>query len=453
MAPKMSAVRSAAIRAASFDDVEWRTNRLNEIDLCGEFVLEDIPLIAETHIAVGDTPNTAWDHLRGKHLRLPSWFQSGLDPLSVEYKEQQLKLWRVLANVDREYAPEVDEAEAPLSNVDAVRFPGFYIWRNEHAIQNASHHVMATGMLMRHSGLKPGMWALEYGAGFAQAALAFARMGVNVDTVDISETFCGYVKQQADFFGVNLTPFKGVFGHNPRGSQKYNLIWFYESFHHCVDFRNVVERLKEHLAPGGRVLLAGEPIRKHEYAAVPYPWGLRLESEVIAVIRRFRWFELGYSEDFITTYFVNNGYVAEWIDCPHSPWGMIYSFRLREPTLCLGQVWIPSVDEHGWHTPEPEGRWTRGVAAVALDTTECFCTLVVTATNHHPKNHPVRMQYGEVVLELIFKPGETRAVKVDARKKASKITISCETLVPTNYSRTSTDTRALGIFVRTVEYL
>ena len=32
-------------------------------------------------------------------------------------------------------------------------------------------------------------------------------------------------------------PFQGRFGDNPRPGQRYELIWFYESFHHCLDFQ------------------------------------------------------------------------------------------------------------------------------------------------------------------------------------------------------------------------
>jgi SAM-dependent methyltransferase len=294
------------------------------------------------------------------------------------------------------------------------------------------------------------MWALEYGAGFAHTALAFARMGVNVDTVDISSTFCGYVKEQADFFNVSLTPFKGLFGDNPRGDQKYDLIWFYESFHHCVDFRNVIQKLKNHLTPDGRILLAGEPIAKRENPAVPYPWGLRLESEVVAVIRNRRWFELGFSEYFLTTLFVNNGYVAEYFDCPMSIFGQVYSFVPRPTKIELGKYWAPDVDEGGWHAPEPMGRWTREHAAVILDQTDNFEALEITATNHHPNVHPVTITYGDVITVVDFRPGERKSIRIDAGNKAPRIVLSSRTIVP---APATGDTRALGIYVHSLEYV
>ena len=182
-------------------------------------------------------------------------------------------------------------------------------------------------MLLKHCGLSAGDWALEYGAGFAQSALALARLGVNVDTIDISSTFCDFVSRQAEFFRVPLTSFQGCFGANPRPGQRYNLIWFYESFHHCVDFRAVVAALGDHLAEGGRVILGGEPIVASEYAAVPYPWGVRLHSEVVAVIRKHHWFELGFSEAFLYQLFASAGFSGRKIDCEPTVFGRLYVFE------------------------------------------------------------------------------------------------------------------------------
>jgi SAM-dependent methyltransferase len=208
-----------------------------------------------------------------------------------------------------------------------VRLPGYFIRRDADAVRSASDHIIAGGMIVKHSGLQAGDWALEYGAGFGHTALTLARLGVNVDTVDISRTFCSHVQAQADFFGVPLKAHLGRFGDNPRPGQKYKLIWFYESFHHCVDFLQVVPRLAEHLAEDGRVILGGEPIGEQENDAVPYPWGVRLHSEVIAVMRQTRWFELGFTEAFLMALFARAGFVGRRIDCEPSLFGRLHVFE------------------------------------------------------------------------------------------------------------------------------
>jgi len=293
------------------------------------FDAEQIPRVVDTYFRYGSAVGTPWDEFREAHLRLPSWFRHGLDPLGAQFGEQQLRLWQLIAGVDRPYDPAVDEKEHELHGVDAVRRPGYYIRRDDDAIPSASDHIIATGMLLKHCGLKAGDWALEYGPGFGQGALTLARMGVNVDVVDVSEIFCTRVQQQAEFFEVPLTAFNGQFGMSPRPGQKYKVIWFYESFHHCLSFQALLPVLRDLLAQGGRVILSGEPVMETENSAVPYPWGVRLHSEVVAIVRRLHWLELGFSEDFLYRIFAEAGFAGERIDCEPSLFGRQYHFTLK----------------------------------------------------------------------------------------------------------------------------
>ena len=420
----------------------------------GRFNVDDIQLLGDTHLRYNFAPGSPWDDFKNSYLDLPPWFRFDLDPMSQAYELQQRKLWGVIAGVDHDYDPEVDEKEPPLIHADAVRFPGYFVRRDARAVEHAAEHVLATGMLLKHAGVQPGQWAIEYGAGFAQTALHFARLGVNVDTVDISEQFCKHVKTQADFYKVPLTAFRGQFGWNPRGLKKYDLIWFYESFHHCVNFKRVVHALKRYLAASGRILLAGEPIPRREDPAVPYPWGLRLHSEVVAVVRARHWFELGFTEDFIVSLFTNAGFVAQRIECPVSKWGEGYIFQHRGPRLELAAHWLPIAESEGWYGAEPHGRWTRERACLSLDASDSFAALEVEATNHHPLEQSVELLYGETAVKEVFRPGERKTLRVPAVSKAPRLTINCRALCPAkDYKTGSADSRALGIFVHSVAYV
>lgn len=291
------------------------------------FQPEDIDHLRDTFYASVSGQGPEWGPYRHAHMVLPAWFQQGLDPWGEAYRDQQLRLWRLITGVTRAYEPAADEVEAPWGDNDAVRLPGYYQRRDDGAVASAADHWLATGMLLKHSGLQSGDRALEYGAGFGQTALALARLGVHVDTVDISATFCRYVQQQADFFRVPLRAHQGLFGLHPPPGEPYKLIWFYESFHHCLDFQDLVPKLARMLAPGGLVILSGEPIFEAEYAAVPYPWGVRLHSEVAAVMRQTHWMELGFSEAFVFELFKRSGFSGRRIDCEASRFGQLYVFE------------------------------------------------------------------------------------------------------------------------------
>lgn len=292
------------------------------------FGADEIEGVMQAYYGRGSDPEAArrWDALRDAHMRLPAWFDASLDPWGTAYFAQQVKLWQLMAGVDDDYDPERHEADVGWEDVDPVRRPGYYIRRDPDAVEVASDHWLATGMLLKHSGLKPGDRALEYGAGFGQTALALARLGVLVDTVDVSARFCDYITQQAAFYKVALTAHRGRFGLHPRPGERYQVIWFYESFHHCLDFASVVPQLAEMLAPGGRIILGGEPIVEGSNAAVPYPWGMRLHSEVAAVVRATAWCELGFTEQFLFELFRRSGMAGERIDSEHSHFARLYVF-------------------------------------------------------------------------------------------------------------------------------
>lgn len=293
------------------------------------FELADIAELRRIYYEVGSHEGGPWDAYRHAHMVLPGWFRHGLDPWSEAYAAQQERLWAAIVDSENPYEPARDEKEAPWGDIDPVRRPGFYNRRDPQAVLSAADHVLAAGMLLKHSGLQPGQRALEYGAGFAQAALMLARLGVEVDTVDISDTLCGFVRAQAEFFGVPLTPFQGCFGDNPRPKGRYQLVWFYESFHHCVDFARVVPKLEGLVAEGGRVILIGEPIVEAPNAAVPYPWGVRLHSEVAAVMRQTRWFELGFTERFVLEVFARSGWTGRRVECEPSLFGRLWVFERK----------------------------------------------------------------------------------------------------------------------------
>lgn len=375
----------------------------------GFFRPDELDLVEHLYFSEGPKPGGRWDVMGHAHMELPEWFVQGLDPLGDAYFEQQMRLWRLVSGVERPYEPELDEKEAPLGEIDPVRRPGYYLRRDGAAVVAASDHVIAGGMILKHCGLKPGDHALEYGAGFGQTALALARLGVNVDTVDISDTFCRFVQAQADFFQVNLRAHKAQFGMNPRPGQRYDLVWFYEAFHHCLDFRGLLRDLPQLLTPGGRVLLAGEPIAEREYAAVPYPWGVRLHSEVIAIVRRFHWFELGFSEDFLYQLFTNAGFTLERVPCPPTLFGRLYIGHWRPRELDVATMWMPPALDSGWHPPEANGRWTRGRSELALDSRAS--EIEVELANPRGGHMRVTLEVGNRRYPVVLAPGGSARVR------------------------------------------
>lgn len=257
-------------------------------------------------------------------FELPSGFDLSLNPLSKEYHEQQLKLWSAITRRTA-YNPAFDEDTPEIAHADALYRPSFYAVGDSFL---AGEHLMALGHILRHSGLKSGDRALEYGAGFGQIALAFARCGVQVDTVDINKSFSAVVNRIGDHYNAPLNAHVGHFGDNPAGhDSSYDLIYFYESFHHCFEFKEVIPKLFKMLKPGGKVFMAGEPISKGPSSWMPYPWGIRLDGENVSIMRQRGWMELGFQEDFLVSIFENNGFVFKKHPLDQFHYCTIYAFE------------------------------------------------------------------------------------------------------------------------------
>lgn len=310
---------SAALDAGIAASDEYR-DRIERIAPQGEmryFGIEDVDAVAEA-FACGDRKR-----FENAYLSLPDWFDVSLDPSGAEYHAQILRFWSAITG-RADYQPSRDEDTPEVAVNDFVYRPAFY-GTADAAI--AGGHLMAIGHIMTRSELPAGGHVLEYGAGFGQTAVSFARAGATVHTVDINAAFCKGVNQVGRHFKVALRAFRGSFGLNPaRTPNFYDLVLFYESFHHCLEHRDLVHGFKALLTPRGRVILSGEPVFKTDAPDMPYPWGFRLDWENIAIMRTRGWMELGFQEAYLLQLFTDAGFDCEFFGDPNSHWAQVYRF-------------------------------------------------------------------------------------------------------------------------------
>ena len=279
----------------------------------------------EVALAFQRNDRAPWE---GRSLEVPCWFDFEAKHDSPAYKAQVLRLWEEITALT-DYDPAQHEDTPEIGALDAIFRPGFYATGDA---ELAGGHLIAMGHILKRSGIRTGDRVLEYGAGFGQTALAFARLGAKVDTVDINPAFCNAVQSNGHHFGVDLTAHLGQFGDNPAGTPNaYDLILFYESFHHCLDFEMMIANFSKLLKPNGRVLLAGEPIFDGACPAMPYGWGPRLDWECVAVMRIRGWMELGFQKDFLLQQFSKAGFDCTIHTDPNSHWAQVYEFRQERP--------------------------------------------------------------------------------------------------------------------------
>lgn len=265
------------------------------------FDLAELPAI--NSVIYGNGNDEKKDQQRRRCMRLPSWVDLGLDPMSVPYLKQQMRLWHLISERAEPYDPE--HSELTNATDEGFKRPGVYDTNDTLIVGD---HTIAYGHLLMRSGIKAGDHVLEYGPGFGQLALAFARTGAIVDTVEVDPAFHAIVNNLASIYGVNLRCHRELFGYVPPDRSRFDLVMFYESFHHCLDFATVVPKIKSILSTKGKILMAGEPIVQDGSPIVPYPWGIRLDAENLCVVRERGWMELGFQESFIRNLFESHGF-------------------------------------------------------------------------------------------------------------------------------------------------
>lgn len=462
--------KSAGAEEARRSAAERDVSRSNEGHAVGEAVASlAVPRIASDRVALGHeyVPweslgdiSAAWriadgatgspfDPYRGKFLPLPDWYDSALDPLSPEYLAQQDRIWRLMIGSEAEYQPDRDEQTGVDESQTLVR-PGFYSSPPE----QAGDHIIAMGHILRVCGLKSGDRVLEYGAGFGQIALTLARLGLIVDTVDIDPGFCSAVNRQAKWFNVDLTAHHGQFGDNPTG-HGYDMILFYEAFHHARDFQSVISEARSMLKPGGKIVMAGEPIQPNADGvfakACPYPWGMRLDIENAAIVRFRHWYELGFREEFLFDLFNAAGFTPRKFPGHISACATVYTFTMRGNVTLLSEWSHNASIVETWWTPEPMGRWTRDVSLFPIETGSNWSKLRVACANYHAKSQLVDFQLGAVTCQLRVPGGQDGEVIVLRDSVANILQIKATPIVPRTLG--VPDDRPLGIFVKSVEYL
>jgi len=379
---------------------------------------------------------------------------AAMDPFSADYRAKAMRLYLDLrGRADDGYQPEVHELTGDTG------LPAD-IWRNSspwsfRSSQMAAEFLVCWGHIMRLLELPNDSSAsiLEYGSGSGQLLLLLARMGLDVHAVDIDQPSLDLVAAQANAMGLEVKREKAVFGEGFEG-KRFDRIIFFEAFHHAWDFEKLLKRLSDRLAPGGLLIMCGEPVVSDPTESIPFPWGPRLDALSIFCMRHFGWMELGFREDFLFDVFNLHG----WLITDHQIAGVgrasaYVAKRALGTTVKLGEdSAVGRRFSQGWDAPEGEHRWTNQTTARFPNPLSDGADITVRFSNFLPVKKNVRVKCGEVVQKMSVPSGKLNCEIRLSNATGRIIEIECEVHRPTKLIRRSTDTRNLGIAVSEIEF-
>jgi 2-polyprenyl-3-methyl-5-hydroxy-6-metoxy-1,4-benzoquinol methylase len=369
-----------------------------------------------------------------------------LDPFSTRYIEWVKTVHAQISRIDQ-----YDVAQCELDpNVDPELPLGKFFPFSSRDLRFIGSYLMGVGFILRHLDLPPESRIIEYGVGWGHVSAALARAGYDVHSVDVEPKFLKLARRQAQAYGADVKPFEGEFGVDPfHGECLADGVVFFEAFHHALEHRTVLAKVRSLLRPGGKLLLCGEPIDP----AFPIPWGIRTDGHALWAIRSFRWMELGFNESYFTRLMLKSGFSVEKIVEPGlGLLGLLYRCTRHGSEFHLGKALLPSDEANTWAPgSEVNCRFAQVASRLTLDESPEWRSITVHAMNHLPVPIKVSFYSGIGRVELCFAAGERLEVALPLMQTHRELHIGSEVRIPRDLGL-SDDNRVLGIAIERITY-
>jgi SAM-dependent methyltransferase len=373
-----------------------------------------------------------------------------LDPFGPEYANVCRDLHREISGVSG-YDPAADELTNGFDIERSVREPTPYNFGDSAAVGD---FFLSWGAILQALDVKRGQSVIEYGAGEGQISIALARLGCDVNVVDVEQRYLDSITRQCERLDVRIRTHKGFFGDRP-DNRCYDRVVFFEAFHHAFDHRALARRLHDVIAPGGFVVFSGEPIIE-DSPYVPFPWGPRLDGLSVFSMNSFGWMELGFKESYFVEMLMRAGWLVARRAHPMTFRGNCYVARPRPARIEAGMDFLIAFGGHaaGWDVPEGTHRWTHGDALFPLDDRirSRPHRVTVTLTNHLPVHREVEISCGRHRASATLAPGSEEVLTVDIDDGAPALRIASNASRVMDVIPQSTDSRVLGVAVNAIAF-
>ena len=394
-------------------------------------------------IAEADVPGADRGRLISSIMYKPD--TSGLqykDPFSSQYAQSVHEIYRSLWGGNYDVGD-----EANILGFD-VREPSPY---DSHHPSLICTHLGSIVTVIRDIGKLPPARVLDLGFGHGDTSLLLARCGFEVDAVDVNAKFVANLAHWAERLHVeqriHITnqPFDTL----GKLEHQYDVVLFFEAFHHSLGHGALIETLSGKLKDGGVMIFAGEPI----YDYFPLPWGLR-HGEGLATycIRKFGWMELGFNTAYFLELLERNGMFATRREYINYPVANHYRAEKIGHSLPISELCIRKPYADGWHSGNVGMRWTKGRAGLPLGLCGRSARAKITIQNCAPMPMTVVLKADEDTLASAeMASGEIRNLSVELPKEGKTLWIDAPEWSPKAIGL-SNDDRTLGVAVRAITF-
>jgi len=342
-----------------------------------------------------------------------------LDPFSEAYVGQQLALYREMSGRD------FDQLSNEQTSLDVDTHVAAINPYNHGTPGILAQHIERLSRAIRYASPPLGGPMLDMGCGWGLSSEVAAYCGLAVTAVDVNKDFVDLVNRRAARFGHNITARHGTFD-TFESDDRFAMILFYECFHHALRPWDLLARMARHLAPAGKIVMAGEPINdawwKH--------WGLRLDPLSVYCIHKFGWLESGWSADFLKAAFRRARLTVEIISHPEGEIGPIVVGG-RATIGSIGAAEIGRLWEHDGWMVEAEYMASKGDSRLRLQFPAESRVVSLGLQNFRTKPLHVAIGNGQKILvERDVEPGRTEIEIVVDQVQDGLVTLAAEIWVP-----------------------
>ena len=229
-------------------------------------------------------------------LKFKSRVDCNLSPFSDEYYEQQLALYSEISG------RELDQSTGELHPVDISQLIISPNPQGDTRTTKVSENVRSISTMLSMSALPDRARVLDLGSGHGLSTEVLAFCGCEVTAVDIDPLLQKLSQQRCAARNLKVEHCLMNFQDVSKLSGNFDAAFFFQCLHHALRPWELIASLKSQIKIDGVIAFTGEPIQTQWWKH----WGLRLDQESLYAIRRFGWFESGWSHNFIAECFRRN---------------------------------------------------------------------------------------------------------------------------------------------------
>lgn len=351
--------------------------------------------VNETDRLGGPDSAAAKEYWNGFHYTPTTPIDQNLDPFSDAYFNQQINLYKELSS--RTIDPSTNELLQ--FNVDNhIDSANLYALRDP---TNIALHMLRLAFAIRHAGLPVEPKILDMGAGWGLSSEFFATLGCSVTAVDINPSFVELINRRRNKHKLDITAVQGTFdAFVPQDN--FDAVFFYECLHHAMKPWELIARINPWLRPGGKIVFAGEPVNaiwwKH--------WGLRLDALSVYCIRKFGWFESGWTKEFILECFTRADMSVHYIENPQADIGSVcVATALRSGSRLNPADLYAKAPQDDWFI-DATHLFSKGSSRLVLHNAGKFKSISFDVSNFRPRPVGLRLwMNGSLKIEKALETG------------------------------------------------